>query len=588
MTATLDALPSAHEPTDGPSQRSSGAHAAAPRALRPVPAALAPWHDPHPRLAWLSTLIITVLAALTRFWSLGFPPGPNTVPKNGMNFDEVYYAVEAQEILRYGYEDNRGYMFIVHPPLGKLWIALSEKLWDGNSSQYLTNSLGWRIGPAVAGCLGVIMVSRIARRILRSTLFGFVAGLLMVTEGLSLVLARTAILDIFLQLFVIAGFGALLIDRDRMRARLAGLLAEGADLSGGISTLGPRPWRLIGGVCLALACAVKWTGVSFFVGFAVLSLLWDRAALKTAGVRRPTRATLRRSVLPAVGSFGLAPLGAYLLTYLGWFAGENGWNRHWADSHGTSSRLNLPFGIHLPFSWAWVPGPLRALGWNHLDAYRFHQSLDSGHAYGSKPWSWLVLGRPVDFYYSEADRTCGASRCAREVLLIGTPLLWWAFIPALLWLLWHWFTTRDWRAGAVLLAFVAGWLVWFQNLARTMFLFYMAPLVPFLVLGVTLALGALVGPALPAGAVGVATVRRPRVGKVTVGRAPDDVPDVGQRDSDRDSAPAALRRRYWGLGAVCAFLALVVVDFAWMWPLFTGGLRSYAVWHAHMWLPSWV
>ena len=25
---------------------------------------------------------------------------------------------EAQEILRYGYEDNRGYMFIVHPPLG--------------------------------------------------------------------------------------------------------------------------------------------------------------------------------------------------------------------------------------------------------------------------------------------------------------------------------------------------------------------------------------------------------------------------------------------------------------------------------------
>ena len=33
-------------------------------------------------------------------------------------FDEAYYPVEAQELLRFGYEDNRGYMFIVHPPLG--------------------------------------------------------------------------------------------------------------------------------------------------------------------------------------------------------------------------------------------------------------------------------------------------------------------------------------------------------------------------------------------------------------------------------------------------------------------------------------
>ena len=65
-----------------------------------------------------------------------------------MNFDEIYYATEAQELLRYGYEDNRGYMFIVHPPLGKWLIALSEYLWDGSPAQYLTNSLGWRIAPA--------------------------------------------------------------------------------------------------------------------------------------------------------------------------------------------------------------------------------------------------------------------------------------------------------------------------------------------------------------------------------------------------------------------------------------------------------
>jgi dolichyl-phosphate-mannose--protein O-mannosyl transferase len=558
VTATLEA------PADAAAPDEAGSEAGPDRS---VPAALTPWRDPHPRIGWLSTLVIAVLAGFTRFWALGFPPGKTPIPNGpsfGKNFDEVYYATEAQELLRYGYEDNRGYMFIVHPPLGKWLIAGSEWLQGAitghhTSEAYLSNSVGWRVAPALFGCLGVIMVSRIVRRMLRSNLFGFIAGLLMVCEGLSLVLARTAILDIFLQTFVIAGFGALVVDRDKMRTRLGRLIAEGADLSNGVPTLGPRPWRLAGGVLLGLACAVKWTGLSFFVLFLVLSLIWDRAALKSAGVRRPTGNWARRAVLPAFGSLVLAPVGAYLLTYLGWFAGENGWNRHWADSHGTSARLDL-LGLRVPFNWAWVPGPIRSLGWNTLDAYRFHEGLDSGHSYASNPWSWLVLGRPVDFYYDGSATACGASSCAREVLLIGTPLMWWAFVPMLLWLAWHWLTTRDWRAAAVWVAFAAGWLVWFPNLKRTMFLFYMAPLVPFLIVGVTLALGVMLGPALP--------VR------------PDDGFD---EDYDR-----ALRRRYWGVAGVSAYLALVVADFAWMWPVLTGGLLTYDEWHAHMWLPSWV
>jgi dolichyl-phosphate-mannose--protein O-mannosyl transferase len=542
---------------------------------RPVPAALAPWRDPHPRIGWLLTLVVAIAAGFTRFWALGFPPGRNVVPNNGFNFDEVYYATEAQELLRYGYEDNRGYMFIVHPPLGKWLIGGSEWLVgaiDGHhtADQYLTNSVGWRIAPALFGCLGVIMMARIVRRLMRSNLFGFLAGLLMVAEGVSLVLARTAILDIFLQTLIIAGFGALVIDRDQMRGRLAGLIADGADLSSGAPSLGPRPWRLVGGALLGLACAVKWTGLSFFILLAILSLVWDRAALKSAGVRHPTRNWSRRALLPGLGSLLVVPIGAYLLTYLGWFTGENGWNRHWADTHNASARLHV-FGltnwlhIRIPFSWGWVPGPIRSLGAYTYDAYRFHEGLDSSHPYQSSPWSWWVLGRPVDFYYqgssfpSASGSPCGSTSCSREILLIGTPLMWWAFAPVMLWLAWHWFTTRDWRAGAVWVAFVAGWLVWFQDLKRTMFLFYMAPLVPFLIIAMTLALGTAIGPALPA------------------------------RDAVSEETYAHLaRRRRWGVVAVSAFLALVAADFAWMWPIYTGGMLSYGDWHAHMWLPSWV
>ncbi|HVU92569.1 MAG TPA: phospholipid carrier-dependent glycosyltransferase, partial [Jatrophihabitans sp.] len=561
MTATIEAGADLDAATDDP-----------PAASRPVPAALAPWHDPHPWLGWLGTLVLAALAGLTRFWALGFPPGKNLDPVDFKNFDEVYYATEAQELLRYGYEDNRGYMFIVHPPLGKWLIAASEWLQgaiDGTheSTAYLANSVGWRVAPAVFGCLGVIMMSRIVRRLLRSNLFGFLGGLLMLLEGMSLVLARTAILDIFLQTFVIAAFGALVLDREHLRRRLAGLLADGADLTGGTPSLGPRPWRLAAGVLLGLACAVKWTALSFFVLFVLLSFVWDRAALKSAGVRRPARSWLGRAVLPGLGSLVVAPVATYLFTYLGWFVGEDGWNRHWADGHSTSTRLDL-LGVHIPFNWGWVPSPIRSLGAYTLDAYRFHQGLDSGHAYGSKPWSWLILGRPVDFYYNGSGTNCGSSSCSREVLLIGTPLMWWAFVPMLLWLAWHWVTTRDWRAGVVWVAFIAGWLVWFQNLDRTMFLFYMAPVIPFLIIGLTLALGTMIGPALP----------------------PEPVRDWDDPDADPYPNAAELqyerarRRRQWGVAGVSVYLALVIADFAWMWPLFTGGQLTYTEWHLHMWL----
>jgi dolichyl-phosphate-mannose--protein O-mannosyl transferase len=99
--------------------------------------------------------------------------------------------------------------------------------------------------------------------------------------------------------------------------------------------------------------------------------------------------------------------------------------------------------------------------------------------------------------------------------------------------------------------------VWFQDLRRTMFLFYMAPLVPFLVLGLTLAIGTMLGPALRS---------------------------TGDEVRDRRSQ----QRRRWAIGAIAAFLGLVVADFAWMWPLFTGALRTYSEWHAHMWFQSWV
>jgi dolichyl-phosphate-mannose--protein O-mannosyl transferase len=509
-----------------------------------VPAALAPWHDPHPLVGWGLTALIFAVAAVTRFWALSFP--------SSKEFDEVYYATEAQEIARFGYEDNRGYLFIVHPPLGKWAIALTSWMF-GN------NSLGWRVAPAIAGIASVYILTRTARRMFHSNLFGAIAGLLLALDGVSIVQSRVALLDIFLQTFVIAGFGALVADRDQMRARLAGLVEAGVDLSTGVPTLGPRPWRVVAGFMLGLACAVKWSALSFYVVFAIMSMVWDRGALKSAGVRYSWRNAARRSWIYALGSYLIVPVTSYLLSNLGWFAGENSYNRHWADGRRSYARLDL-LGLHVPFNWGFLPNGIRSLGDDIYRAYQFHESLDSFHPYKSNPWSWLILGRPITYYYPSNVQGCGSPNCSREVLLIGTPLMWWAFVPALIWLTWHWFTTRDWRASMVWLAMAAGWLVWFQDPKRTMFLFYMTPLVPFLILGVTLALGVMLGPA---------------VGTVT--RAGGTVVRV-----------ITEQRRRIGIICVAAYIGLVIVDFAWMWPIFTGGKLTYDQWHAHMWFASWV
>jgi dolichyl-phosphate-mannose--protein O-mannosyl transferase len=190
---------------------------------------------------------------------------------------------------------------------------------------------------------------------------------------------------------------------------------------------------------------------------------------------------------------------------------------------------------------------LRSLWHYQAETLKFHEGLSSYHPYRSQPWAWLLDARPVNFYYPRNVTGCGSSSCVRQIVSLGTPALWWAFIPAILWMIWLMISRRDWRAGIIIMAFLAGWASWLENTSRTMFFFYMVPLVPFLVMAVTLVLG--------------------------------DV--LGRRD-------ASETRRIVGLVAVCVYLSLVVINFVWLWPILTGQNITYAGWHARMWFSSWI
>lgn len=501
-------------------------------------------------MGWLGPVLVAAFAGVIRLWHLGRP--------HEVVFDETYYAKDAWALLHLGYEgiwpdrkiadpqilahpqviplSDTG-AFVAHPPAGKWVISLGEWMFG-------LTPFGWRFMTAVLGTLSVLMLCRIGRRLFRSTVLGCLAGALMAVDGLHYVMSRSALLDLVVMFFVLAAFGCLLIDRDHARARLAAALPGGADGhvrpdqdTGDRAGTGVRPWRLAAGLFLGLAASSKWNGLYVLAFFMVLTVLWDVGARRVAGARHPYRAVLRKDAGWSVLSLVPVAVVTYLATWTGWFLSDNGYGRHWADGRGGT--------------WSWIPAPLRSLWHYEYLVYQFNVGLHSWHRYESNPWSWLVLGRPVAFSYQTPqpgrDGCHAASACSQEILALGTPLLWWSACCALVYLLYRWALRRDWRAGAVLCAVAAGYLPWFLYQDRTIFSFYAVVFVPYLCLAVAMMVGALLGP-----------------------------------------AGADARRRTRGAVAAGALVLLIIWNFIYFFPIYSGQPIPYSGWHARMWLDTWI
>ncbi|MGY1636678.1 dolichyl-phosphate-mannose--protein mannosyltransferase [Geodermatophilus sp. SYSU D00742] len=491
----------------------------------PRPTAVRRWPLPRPRRdrtpplpadRWLSWVLAAVLGAATlagRLVDIGYP--------SDLLFDEAYYPPEARELLEWGHEYNRGYTFIVHPPLGKWLIA-------GGVQLFGYDSFGWRFPSAVAGTVSVVVLARLGRRLTGSTLLGLVAAVLLALDGFAFTLSRIGLLDVFLQVFVLSAVACLVVDRDRVRARIR---SAGATATG--FALGPRGWRLAAGFLFGCACAVKWSGVYFLALFAVLSVFWDRAAWREAGVRRPTLVTARRGLPGALWALAVVPVLTYLASFTGWFLGETSQGKVWAQQNPETA-------------FPWVPDALRSLWHQHAEWLRFHNGLSTPHPWESGPWSWLVDGRPILLWNPQGLTDSAGEQVVRYILMLGTPTLWLAFAPALVWLAWRLVARRDPAALLVATAIAAGWGTWFLNPERTMFIFYMAPVVPFFVLAVVLVLQDVLG--------------RP-------GAEP--------------------WRRQLGLGVVATYVGVVAATFVFFYPVLSGQPLTRAEWLDRMWFPSW-
>jgi dolichyl-phosphate-mannose--protein O-mannosyl transferase len=533
------------------------------RPVPPVRQRLTRWHDDDRLVGWVATAAVTALAGFLRLQTLGRP--------KAFLFDETYYAKDAWSLWNNGYVTNyveganerilRGDLtglfvdspsMIVHPEAGKWLIGLGEHFFG-------MDPFGWRIASAVVGTLMVAVLVRLARRLTGSTLLGCVAGLLLCFDGMQFVLSRLALLDIFLAFFLLCAVSCLVADRDWGRARMARLVPEGHRTTAGnwgpVRGLRWRPWRLAAGVCFGLALGTKWNALYVLAAFGLLVWMWDAGARRSIGVRHARLRSLVVDALPAFGYLVVVAAVVYVLTWTGWLLHADVYEKSLSDTqYGPywGSYLERDARGFLPE----LVQSLRSLWHYHHDVYTFHTRFldDATHAYQSKPQGWLILNRPVgvqaDLGIKPGEQGCTApadSTCLRQELILGTPALWWGGVLALVYAVYAWVGKRDWRYGVAVVGVLASWLPWIQNDDRPIFSYYAIAIIPFTVIAVVLCLGSMMG-----------------------------------------GARASYQRRVWGTAVAGTFLVLVVLNFAWFWPIYTGQLITTPDWLDRIWFKRWI
>jgi dolichyl-phosphate-mannose--protein O-mannosyl transferase len=523
-------------------------------------------------MKWAGTTAVTLLALVMRLWKLGTP--------HKLMFDETYYVKDAYSLLKNRVEmswdeeanvlfeagDFSGILgnsaYVVHPPVGKWLIAFGMWLFGPESST------GWRFSAAIAGTLGVLLTVLIGWRLFDSQALGLLAGLLLAVDGISLVMSRSGLLDIFLMLFALLALWLILKDRAVMDRRLdermrrpIGHGPTGAPLYAsrrGGPGLGMR-WYLVGaGVALGLACGVKWSGLYFLAVFGLLVVVWDAAARRRAGIKLWAPAAVWRDGVKAFALLVPVALVTYVSSWWGWLSTDTGHKRDWAV-------LNPGEGI------GWLPPALRSLVEYHVEAWGFHTTLTSPHDYESNPALWLVQARPTSFFY-EKELTCGADACSQAVTALGNPLIWWVGVAGLGVVLYQSVVWADRRAWTIICGYLAGYLPWLFFAERTIFTFYTVAFVPFVTLALAYAAGVVIGPGRAGPLPDLQTA------SWGLGRSPYTGPSLA----------AGRPRRPTPVMVVGVIVALMLIVSAFFWPIWTAESVPTDYWRMHMWLPSWV
>ena len=290
-------------------------------------------------------------------------------------------------------------------------------------------ALAWRLPGVIAAALLAFILVLLARRLFASRLVPIIVGIAVILDGSMYAQARIGMNDIYVALFIVAGWYFIVAaHRPRWSAR--------ADI-------------LIAGVLLGLGAASKWAAFYTLAGVLVAALAVTAYAYANG---RPGRggpldllAGRGKNAALLFLSFAVIPVGIYLASYVRWFG-----------------------------------GPTAPYGWDLIELtkqmYWYHSGLTSPHPAASPWWSWPVVLKPVYWYFGQSDEGNNA-----YIYDAGNLALFWAALVATVWCAIAAIRARSVVLGFVVFAFLVQYVAWIP-ISRVLFFYHFFTALPFYLL----------------------------------------------------------------------------------------------------------
>ena len=290
-------------------------------------------------------------------------------------------------------------------------------------------ALSWRLPGVAAAALMAFILVLLARRLFASRILPILIGIALVADGSMFAQARIGMNDIYVALFIVAGW-YFIVAAHRPR-------------------LSPRVDILIAGVLLGLGAASKWAAFYTLAGVLVASLAVTAYAYASS---RPGKggpldllAGKGKNAAFLFFSFAIIPVGIYLASYVHWFG-----------------------------------GPTAPYGWDLVELtkqmYWYHSGLTSPHPAASPWWSWPVVLKPVYWYFGQSDNGNNA-----YIYDAGNIALFWGALVATVWCAIAAIRARSVPLGFVVFAMLVQYVAWIP-ISRVLFFYHFFTALPFYLL----------------------------------------------------------------------------------------------------------
>ena len=399
-------------------------------------------------------------------------------PPDGQIFDEIYFPVDARQDVK-GIEDCRPAMphrydigscqynyFDPEPPLSKEiigggmlaygWFRAHFQGAKGDLIDLGYNTYGWRLASMLFGTLCIPMMYLLARRLWPNRLFAIAAATFVCFDGMFFVQSRIGMIDIFPIFFILAAYYLFLV-------HIQSRTSDGSLLS-----------LVALGTVLGIGIAAKWIVLAAWASIGLLLLVrlvlaarrleWGPPIFRGEGTYWP------RYVALGILALIVIPIGLYVVSWYPFFAR--------GQFHTIADLISY-----------------------QMDALNYHRTLVATHPYGSPPWSWPFLARPV-LYYAEYQSSGGGPGIGFDAFTgqpmwarisnLGNPWIWWTSLPCLASMPYFVVRHRSFPAAVILLGFLTQYLPWFP-VTRVLFMYHMFGGLIFMVLANAFVLAYLAG-----------------------------------------------------------------------------------------------